>query len=365
VHRITTITAIIGSMGANEQGKRLALAHLLFNLVTGAIAIVFIYQMVEAVEVISSALGIAPDDHTLKLAVFHTLFNLIGVAVMLPFVSHLVNLLTRLIRPQVVDTTRPRHLDEAALEFPDTAVEAIRKESLHVFDNALPIMVQGLGLPLAALAPGSDPEGIARRQRVPVQIDMEAAYRKAVKPLYSAIIAFISKASLEPQMEQSAALHWLRKAVQGIVEALKDIKHMQKNLNRYLLSDNRHIRAEYDKIRITLAVLLQELKQLRERDDPQEAATVLGALRRTIDQFDDEINRDTVRLIREGLITPQMGSSLMNDSAYAYDTAQHLIETGETLFVVRSPRMEPEQRQVLLEPKEGLESGGITGGMPE
>lgn len=75
----TTITAILGSMSSNVQGKRLAGAHLIFNMTTGAIAIAFIFQLVEAVEVISAALGIAKDNYTLKLAVFHSLFNLIGM----------------------------------------------------------------------------------------------------------------------------------------------------------------------------------------------------------------------------------------------------------------------------------------------
>ena len=67
----TTITAILGSMSANEGGKRLAAAHLLFNVVTGAIAIVFIYQLVYLVDGLASVVGIANEDYTLKLAVFH------------------------------------------------------------------------------------------------------------------------------------------------------------------------------------------------------------------------------------------------------------------------------------------------------
>ena len=35
----TTITAIIGSLSANFQGKRLALAHLIFNVVTAGVAL--------------------------------------------------------------------------------------------------------------------------------------------------------------------------------------------------------------------------------------------------------------------------------------------------------------------------------------
>ena len=44
----TTITAIIGSLGANFQGRRLALAHLIFNVATAAVALAFIIPLREA-----------------------------------------------------------------------------------------------------------------------------------------------------------------------------------------------------------------------------------------------------------------------------------------------------------------------------
>ena len=76
----TTITALLGSLSANVSGKRLAVAHLVFNMVTGAVALVFIQPLLRAVEGISAAVGIAADDFTLKLAVFHTLFNVCSQA---------------------------------------------------------------------------------------------------------------------------------------------------------------------------------------------------------------------------------------------------------------------------------------------
>ncbi|NOQ17380.1 MAG: Na/Pi cotransporter family protein, partial [Methyloprofundus sp.] len=81
----TTITAIIGSLSANVQGKRLAVAHLLFNVVTAAIALLMLGQFMLLVDVIAEHVRIANDDYTLKLAIFHSLFNLVGVVLMLPF----------------------------------------------------------------------------------------------------------------------------------------------------------------------------------------------------------------------------------------------------------------------------------------
>ena len=67
----TTVTAILGAMSANVEGRRLAVAHLVFNLVTAAIAISLIYQLTNIVDVISQNIGIAEQNYMLKLAVFH------------------------------------------------------------------------------------------------------------------------------------------------------------------------------------------------------------------------------------------------------------------------------------------------------
>src|SRR5690554_1212160 len=72
----TTITALLGALGANVQGRRLAAAHLVFNVTTGLIALMFIDGFARVVEIGAGWLGIAADDWTLKLALFHTLFNL-------------------------------------------------------------------------------------------------------------------------------------------------------------------------------------------------------------------------------------------------------------------------------------------------
>ena len=64
----TTITAIIGAFTANYQGKRLALAHLIFNLLTAAVALVFIMPIRISVDYISAGVGIADTDYALKLA---------------------------------------------------------------------------------------------------------------------------------------------------------------------------------------------------------------------------------------------------------------------------------------------------------
>jgi len=93
----TTITAILGAINANEKGKQLAAAHLIFNLVTGIVAITFMGYLLLVVDMISHQIGIAIDDYTLKLAVFHTVFNILGVMLMYPVLDRFVLMLQRLL----------------------------------------------------------------------------------------------------------------------------------------------------------------------------------------------------------------------------------------------------------------------------
>ena len=64
----TTITAILGSLSANVSGKRLAGAHLIFNLVTGIVALAFIIPLGQLVNLIAGFIGVADDNYIIKLS---------------------------------------------------------------------------------------------------------------------------------------------------------------------------------------------------------------------------------------------------------------------------------------------------------
>ncbi|MCK5189677.1 MAG: Na/Pi cotransporter family protein, partial [Methylococcales bacterium] len=142
----TTVTAILGALSANIKGKQLAGAHLIFNLFTALVAIVLMEQFVWVVDRFCLAVGIAADDYTLKLAAFHTLFNVVGISVMLPMIKPLVRLLERLLVDKAGAVDKANFLTQSALQFPDTAVEAVRKETEHLYNNVVHIILKTMGL---------------------------------------------------------------------------------------------------------------------------------------------------------------------------------------------------------------------------
>lgn len=117
----TTITAGIASLGASTPAKRAALAHILYNASTSAVA--FLVMPLYA--------GVVRDhpamfsDHASAIAAFHSGFNLLGVILFLPLVPLAARMLERLIKLKGPRLTRD--LDTSLLNVPPLAVEAVRR----------------------------------------------------------------------------------------------------------------------------------------------------------------------------------------------------------------------------------------------
>jgi phosphate:Na+ symporter len=356
----TTITAIIGSMSANIQGKRLAGAHLVFNLTTALIAILFIHQFVQAVDVVSAAVGIADDDYTLKLAVFHTIFNLVGVVVMIPFINMMVNSLEKLFKEKESPVEQPKYLTDSALDYADTAVEAVRKETLHLYDNAIEIIMDVIGFTKAEIDSETDLEQLlSTRKKVP-EVDTDARYDKSIKGIFSAIIAFISQVRFNWQLEQSGDLHWLRRANKNLVEAIKSTKHLQKNLLKYTQSDNEYAAREYQNIRLSLALQFRELEEIRNETDTDIKILSMDSIKISMEEGDEKVNLEIDELIRNGKISPETGTSLINDSSYLYDIKNNLLQFFETLFVAHARELTDVERKLALDDDEITSIRGTT-----
>lgn len=95
----TTAKAALGALGASLAARRTALAHIIFNLVTGVLAFLILPLFVFGVDVLADRLG-NPSD-AVSLAAFHTAFNLLGVALFLPFIGRFAALIERILPDRV------------------------------------------------------------------------------------------------------------------------------------------------------------------------------------------------------------------------------------------------------------------------
>ena len=345
----TTVTAILGSLSANVEGRRLAGAHLVFNAVTALLGIAFIYQLTDVVDLLSEGLGIAADNYTLKLAVFHTLFNSIGVLVMTPFINPLVRVLERTIKPKIISAAQTRHLREAALDFRETAIVAVRKETLRLYKKAFKIIARGLRIKPGLIRSERAIDSIIVPKAFATHIDIDEQYGQTIKVLYSKILSFISQAQSNFQTETIDELFALRSAGRDIIEAIKDTKHLQKNLDHYMLSPHPPVRKQYDEIRLQLAHVLRELELVRKNSDDSAAILSLDHLELEMQDSDARFDNTLDNLIRENLITAEMATSLMNDNNYAGNVANKLISMAREVFSTSNISTRGAERSLALE----------------
>ncbi|MCK9619322.1 MAG: Na/Pi symporter [Methylobacter sp.] len=345
----STITAIIASFGANIQGKRLAGSHLLVNLLTGIIVLLFIKQFGSAVDIISENLGIAASDSAMKLAAFHSLFNLAGVILFFPFIHQQVLLLERIFIEKRPAIFKPKYLDPSAMDFPETVVESVRLESIHLYENAIHIILHTFGLRKHDLQENDLLKQLIGQNSHTIEYDIDAVYERRIKGIYSAIIAFISQADFTWKMDQSSKLSWLREANKHLVEAVKDTKHLQKNWSRFRTSTNQATINEYNKIAYQLVLHIQQIENFRHEIENNELPLLsLDALKAIIKNDDMQMNRAIETLIRKQQITPETGSSLINDSTYMYSIKKNLLKAAETLFLSKDTSAAKVEQQLAL-----------------
>ena len=131
----TTITAIIASLGANIAAKRVAGAHVAFNVIGTVICIVFLVPFTGLIQWFESALNLAPE---MTIAFAHGTFNITNTIIQFPFIGALAYIVTKLIPGEdEVVKYEALYLDEQLIkQAPSIALGNAKKELLHLGNYA-------------------------------------------------------------------------------------------------------------------------------------------------------------------------------------------------------------------------------------
>ncbi len=129
----TTSTAAFAVIGATPNAKRVAAGHILFNVLTGLVALAILPLLLWVTETLGQMIGFS-DQPVIVLALFHTVFNAVGVVLLLPFVGRLSGFLQRHFVTAEEDIGRPRHLDRTVAATPAFAVPALAQELRRLQD---------------------------------------------------------------------------------------------------------------------------------------------------------------------------------------------------------------------------------------
>ena len=127
----TTITAIIASLGANIAAKRVAGAHVAFNVIGTIICLVFLVPFTSLIQWFETTLHLSPE---MTIAFAHGTFNITNTIIQFPFIGALAYFVTKLIPGEdEVVKYEPLYLDENLItQAPSIALGNAKKELLHL-----------------------------------------------------------------------------------------------------------------------------------------------------------------------------------------------------------------------------------------
>lgn len=332
----TTFTGILGSLNSNTNWKRLAVADVISKTLTWTIFTVFIYQVISLVDLIASGLNLT--DPSMKIAIFHTIYNIVWVGILLPFYGKFVNFIENLLpETEIVQKwfVRNLYLNWAAEELPNTAIISLVKETRHMYSNSIDILLKILWLELTDLDP--DKDGIVDYKSVKSKIkiyewDSDQLYWEKIKILFWEIMDFSTRVQAKNPEKYFEEFSTIRRANINIVEAVKIIKHLKRNLERFLHSSNPAIKLQYEKIIEDLLFVIANIERLDVTEGDYERIEILWSMQKFISDNDIINNWKIDELIRNKLITNEMATSLIKDTNYKNDICKKLILVSEIVY---------------------------------
>ena len=337
-------TAFVGSLGGNRNGQRLALAHVLFNVVSGVLAFVLLAPLTWLVRWLTAQVGLG-DNLLIQLAAFHTLFNGMGVLLFWPLQTRLAQWLIRWLpdveEPSVLITdlapatavqlperTHARYLSKRALDSADAAASAVTQELQHLGRLSIEVICHALYLPVDLLNQPKVDEAALHAGPERFAMDAQALYQQHIKGVYGDLLSFMGR--LETPLDEAHQHFWMacQVAALQLVDAVKDAKHLQKNLGRALQGEPSVARECYLELRRHLLGALREVRAIGALDPRQLPEGAWAARLALFDEqaaeFDGAFRNRLFAAVRRHELDGAQTSSLMNDLGYASRIVQSL-----------------------------------------
>lgn len=330
------VTALVASLSATIEGKRLAIANCIFNFTTVTLVAVLFPVFKFANDFLAELFHIGTDS-ILRLSLFHTLFNVFGVGLLIATIPAMARFLsTKMTKAAAKNESQPLFINDALLNFHETAVQALSNEVKHLYDNASAIITHTIGFHRTDIASDVELETAVRNHYwLTKDLDVDELYRKKIKTLFNAIMEFSTKLQITANDDKHAnRIVGLQIASRKIAEATKNIALLQANMRKYATGKNEHLKKEYDDMRIDLAKLLRVIEQVKSSSKKgyKNVRDVLKKQKKFFEREDRDVFLVVEHLIQKGYITTSNGTSLLNDTSFINNVAKELISATNHIY---------------------------------
>lgn len=318
----TCVTALLASVGANANSKRVALIHFTFNVIGTAVftAIVWIFKEPMINLLMSLFPGNDPMSLQMRVSAFHVVFNVSTTCLLLPFVKQLVQYSCRVIKDKKQEDAGHalKYVDERLLTMPSVALMQVKKEMDYMFS----LVEENITCSFDALAASQPAHGETITQNESV-IDFTNG----------ALTKFLIK--LSGEVEQSD-----EQAIGSYFHVLNDLERIGDHAENFYeigvamaekkLAFSEKARADIgrmcDKVKQMLAISKDAFDNLNKEDLPK-----LAVLEDETDKMKKELTATHFARLAEGDCSMEVSPYYSSAVAGLERVADHLVNVGYSI----------------------------------
>lgn len=347
----TTITANLAALVANFHAKRTARAHLIFNVIGVLWMLALFYPFLKMIDWLVLRSGSkSPFLYAMAIPVaislFHTIFNILNTLLLVWFVNPIAKIVERVVPERVAEDKsieEAKYLNEKVLRYPETALSSLERESKYLYEHAIfEIVSHAMNVHRDDIVSDLKVKKVIKKSTEDLETNVRDLYLTKVKKIYGEIIKYASTAQsiFNLSQEQNNRILEIKLANRNMVEVIRNVEDLGRNVSTYLTSDNPHILKEYDRFRKMIIRVLRVIYLFRTEEENEMHYQKLLKIK---DKSKENIAVGNLRideLIRKDLITVDMASSLANDHDHVNDLINRLIIVAELLYGKRDSLME-------------------------
>lgn len=295
----TCITAIISSIGVSKNAKRVAVIHVLFNLIGTAVCLVLFY--------VGHALFQFPWIETtigpLGIAISHTIFNVLTTIFLLPFSNKIVLVARKIIRAEGHESS---FLDERLFRTPPVAIQECRNKTDEMAKLAIGNVSSAMELIF-----NYDEDKAEKIDKIESQIDkFEDKLGSYLVKLSGFELSDTDSRMISTLLHTIGDFERIGDHATTILQAAREIKDKDIVFSDTAMVELNHIKSALDEIvSITLAAFV---------DDNLEKAREVEPLEEVIDDLTDLIKTRHINRLQSGECTIEHGF-VLNDMLISFE----------------------------------------------
>jgi phosphate:Na+ symporter len=315
----TTSTVLLGSLQGTAPKRRLALAHVIFNLVVDVLAFLSIGAILYLIQLMSIS------DPLFGLVAFHSIFNLVGLLLFLPFIQPYSHWLERVIKTRK-QNYGVGYINVVPPAITEAGLQALTLETQRLISLVLAFNMRLLKIKNESINSNDLPEAFRHQNNTEFYAKLKGLEGEIINYAFS--VQKFSQASNQKKPQNDAMSHQIdcfMQSIRAAIYAAKSTKDISQNIQQFEVDSKPEIQQKFSQIIQSADKHYQKLVSLMSMDDAilaEELLSLKESANKSRRQFRHQIHQ---HMSGHQLESTEL-STLLNVNMEVYNSISALIK---------------------------------------